>query len=195
MSRQTKIILAVVGGVLVLCLIVCGVLVLGVSLFGVNLAKQVNQSSTSDPAQVKATASSIADITLPGTYTNSTTFSIASFKVVTWENQSTNTFVMLIQMPSSAEITQSTIDQLSRMAGTQTGRVMVNSQVLEDRELTIRGKPARLISSQGSDNEGNLERQMTVFFQGKGGLAMLTAVAPAAQFDQAAFEKMVQTIK
>ncbi len=194
MTRQTKIIIGVVGAVLVLCLAICVVGVLGFGLF----TRNVTSSLQPNPEKAAQTASQIADLTPPEGYQPTSAMNFLGYTFVFYTDPadtSTNRFMMLMQMPLKGDISESTIQQMQQGMERQTGRNLSNMHTIETRDVTIRGKPARVIVQEGTYAESSTPiRQMLVAFQGKGGLAMLAVTAPAADWNQEAFDAMVNSI-
>ncbi len=193
MSKQTKIIIGVIAGILVLCLAIC---VVGALWFNI-IGKRIASDAKPDPQKAVQTASEIADFTPPAGYQPSTGMKILGYTIVVYtsgESSSTN-MLMLMQIPGTADINDATIVQMQQAIETQSGRQMNNMKVVETRDLTIRGKPARVIVQEGS-YAGNLAtiRQMMVVFQGKGGVAMLMTTASADAWNQQEMDQMVESI-
>lgn len=189
-SNTTKIILIVVAVLAVLCLISCGV---GLLLFR-NLGQAVSNSVESDPQDVSTTVEGIASFTPPAGFTPQTSMSILGMSFVIYEGSDSRSAMVLIQMPTSMEMTEANIKQMQDQMERQSGRRLENFETIKDDEATIRGKPGRVIIQEG-ESDGQKFRQMLVVFQGKGGLAMLSVFGPADQWNQAAYDKMIQSMK
>lgn len=196
MSRDTKILLAVVGGVLGLCLIAC---IAGVVLFAVaggalfaNVAQSVNQ----DPADVLETAGEIADIDLPDQFTEATSMNVLGMKLAIWNDPSGESMAMLLQMPFQSRIDQDIIGQMEEQMSNQSGRRLRNVTSIEERDLTIRGAPAHMLILVGEDvDTGEQFNQLMVTFQGKGGVAMLMMLNPASEDNIQMYENVVNSIR
>lgn len=196
MSKNTKIILGIVAGLVVLCGIACVVLALSFGLIGRQVAKQVSSGVSEDPQKVQAAAQQIADFDLPAGFTPQTSLDLLGFKMVAYTASSEKNYLILMQMPTTMEINETTIQQFEQQMEKQSGRQINNLHTVDSRQLTIRGKPAQEITQEGSDDSGATIRQMMVIFEGKGGnTAMLVAGGPADQFKQSDFDTMVQSIK
>ncbi len=192
MSRQTKIIIGVAAGFLVLCLAICVVGVIFTNIVGKNVASDIKP----DPEKAANTASEIADFTPPAGFQPMSGFTILGYTVVIFDKGSDSSdLLMLMQIPGLTEIDDATIEQMQQALERQRGGRLNNMRTIETRDMTIRGKPARVIVQEGTRNE-NTEavRQMMVAFQGKGGVAMLVVATPASQWDQASFDRMVESI-
>jgi hypothetical protein len=190
MSRNTKIILGIIIGLVVLCGIACAVAVLGFGLLGRSIASGVK----TNPAQASQTAASIADFTPPADFQPTNSVTILGVKLVTYQTQDNNSALFLMQLPTQGEITSSQIEQLQRTMEQQSGRSLSNVRTIDSRTTTIRGQPAQVILQEGTDSNNNTYRQLLVAFQGKGGTALLAAIGPASTWNQSAYDQMIQTI-
>ena len=193
MSKQTKIIIGVVAGISVLCLISCVVGFLVLRNVGSQVVSQVEESTNTDPDAVNTDAASMAEFTLPPGYNPETSTNLLGFKMAMYTNPENNHFLSLIQMPGQSEISEESIRQMREGMERRSSRGLQNLQTVEQRELTIRGKPAQLIIQEGT-NDGTPVRQMLVVFQGKGGLTMLMVMGAANTWDQAAYNNLVTSI-
>lgn len=192
MSRQTKIIIGVVAGFLVLCLAICVVGGVFTSILGRNISTDMKP----DPEKAAQTAGEIADFTPPDGFQPMSGFTILGYTVVVYDNGSeASDILMLMQMPRLTEIDDATIQQMQQAIERESGSSMNNMRIVETRDMTIRGKPARVIIQEGTSGENAVSvRQMMVAFQGKGGVAMLVITTPASQWNQASFDQMVESI-
>ncbi len=191
MSKNTKITLGVVAGLLVLCLGACLVGAVGLALFSRNVASGVK----SNPASAGTTASEIADFTPPAGFTPDTSLDMMGMKMVTYNGPGKDSVIILIQMPVKGNLSQSTMEQMQSAMEGRLGRRLGDVKTIEQRELTVRGQPANLILQEGTNSDGETYRQLLVAFQGKKGLAMLSVIGPAAAWDQAAYDQMIESIR
>lgn len=192
MSRQTKIIIGVLVGFIVLCLAICVVGVIFTNIVGKNVASDIKP----DPEKAAKTASEIADFTPPPGFQPMSGFTILGYTVVIYDNGSDSSdFMMLMQIPGLTEIDDATIEQMQQAIERQRGGGMNNRRIVDTRDMTIRGKPARVIIQEGTSGANAMPlRQMMVAFQGKGGVAMLVITTLTSEWDQASFDRMVESI-
>lgn len=193
MTRNTKIIIGVVAGLAVLCLIACGVGVLGLGLFGTSVARSVQ----SNPGQAAQVGSEIADFETPPGFSATSSVNILGIKIVIYNNNSgsSENTLFLLEMPTQGDLSEQTIQQMQQAMERQSGRNLQNVRTISTKTLTIRGKPAQEIIQEGTSSSGSTYRQMMVAFQGKNGLAMLSVVGPSSSWDQSAYDSMVQSIR
>jgi hypothetical protein len=191
-SNTTKIIIIVVAVLAVLCLVACAV----IAFFVRNVGQRVGQSVKSDPAAVNSATQQIASIDLPEGYTPTSSMNILGMTMVVYEGSNKNSALVLIQMPTTTELTEANIKQMEEQMQNQSGRRLQNYKVIKEYDATIRGKPGKVIIQEGESSDGgDTMRQMMVVFQGKSGLAMMMIIGPANQWDQSAYDAMVKSIK
>jgi hypothetical protein len=196
MTKQTKIILAVVGGVLVLCMISCVVGFFLLRAAGSTITQNVTESVEKDPAKVQRVGDEIADLDIPAGYDSATSMDIFGMKMVIWENTAEQSTIMLIQMPMQVEISDDIIRQMEDSMRRQSSRDLSNLRTVEERDLTVRGQPARLIVMEGDDEEtGAPFQQVLVAFQGKGGMALLMMMNPDGGQNMSSYEELIESIR
>jgi len=191
MSKNTKIIIGVIAGILVLCGIAC---VVGVVAFGW-LGTKVASNVSVDSENAGEKQADIATIDMPARFTPATSFNLASFTMVLYESSNTDEFAALIQMPNKGEIDDTIIQQLQEGMQRSSNRSYANVEVIETRDMTIRGYPAKVIIQEGTDDNGDTGRMMLTAFQGKGGVAMLMIGAPLNSYNQADYDAIVESIR
>ena len=190
MSRNTKIIIGVVAGLLVLCLIACGVAAVSFGLIGSRVARSVN----TDPQSAGTTSQTIAEFDLPERFNPQSSVNILGVSVVVYET-SQDEVLVLIQLPDRGEVTEENFQRLQEGMERSTGRTFRDIETIEARDETIRGKPGRVIIQEGTDSDGDRVRMMMAAFEGKSGLAMMMFVADSAVWDQATYDATVESIR
>ena len=190
MSRNTKIIIGVVAGLAVLCLGACGVAALSLGWFGSRVARSVD----TDPQSAAAASQAIAEFDLPERFTPRTNVNILGVSVIVYETGQDEVMV-LIQLPDRGEITEENFQRLQDGMERSTGRTFRDLETIEERDVTIRGKPGRVIIQEGTDSDGERVRMMMTAFEGKTGLAMMMIVADTANWKQADYDAIVETIR
>lgn len=190
MSRQTKIILGIIAGILVLCLIAC---VAGVLLFNV-ATRSVVDNASQDPAEVDAAATNIVEFDLPAGFQPESSFHLLGVNMAMYSNPSNDNFLILTELPMAAS--EDMVQQMQDAFEQNLGRNFSGMQVVEQRELTVRGQPATMTVLEGTDNDsGEQVRQMMVAFEGNNGTAMISVFGPVDNFDMAAYEQMIESIR
>jgi hypothetical protein len=190
LSRQTKIVLAIVAGLAVLCLAACivGALLLGA--FG----QRVTDSVMTEPQQVQDNASTIAEFDLPPGFATESSINMLGIRVAMFTNTQNDHFISLLQIPTRGDINDENIRQLEEAMARGSNRQLADVQTIEERALTVRGEPARLLLQSGT-SDGRAYRQLLLAFQGKGGLALLIVMGPEAGWDQPVYDAMIESIR
>lgn len=184
MSRNTKIILGIVGALLLLC--VCAGIggVLALRQLGGTVASSFNE----EPTEVEATARSISDFALPSGYEGQFGMSFFGIKMAALgpEAMADGPIFLLMQFPESlGGLSQEEMEQQMRDSMEQ--QFQNNSMELETvgtQAATIRGQETTLTIREGRDEDGNEMRQLLGVFPGKGGQAMLMVMGEVAEWDQ-----------
>lgn len=190
MTKQTKIIIGIVAGILVLCLITCVAAFLFLRIAG----SRVSESVAQDPVAVETTVNEIVDFDLPAGFQPQSSLDLLGMKMAMYQNDANNNFMVVMQLPIAAG--QDTIEQMQQAFERNTGRNFSNMKVIEQRDLTVRGQPAKMIISEGLEGESNTPiRQMLVAFEGSGGTAMITVFGPSDSWDQDTYDRMVESIR
>lgn len=191
MSKNTKIIIGVIAGVLVLCMIACGVGVVALGWFG----NRVVNSSVIEGEESGTTQAEIAEISMPERFTAGGGVSLLGMKMVVYESSKPNEVAVLMQMPVQSEINEDTIRQLQEGMSRSSNRNFTNMKTIETREVVVRGEPGQVIIQEGTDDQGNKYRLMLTAFQGQSGIAMLMIGAPSADYNQAEYDTIVESIR
>lgn len=189
-SNTGKIVVIIVAAVAVLCLISCVVILLVTGKIGSSIAQTVDTS----PADVAAAAEKIASIDLPPGFEPTTSMSLLGMTFAMYEAPNKNTALVVFQMPSYMEMNDANIQQMEEQMQQQSDRQLENMRIIKQTDATIRGKPGKIIIQEGSNN-GETFRQMLVVFEGKGGLAMIMVFGPKQGWQQAQYDRMVESIK
>jgi len=188
-TRKTVIIIAAVAAGL--CLICC---VAGIVIFGV-FGQRLSQGVASDPQEVAAKSAEIASFDVPSGFEPQSSIQLLGFTFITYASPSTNSAIILAQMPVQGEISEANIRQMQDQMERQFGQQLRNLKQVDQYDTTIRGEPGQVIIQEGTSEEGTAFRQMLVIFQGKGGLAMMSIFGPSASWDQAAYDQLVESIR
>lgn len=193
MSRTTKIVLAVVAGVVLVCACIAigGVIVLN------RLGRAAGTSIGSDPTAVGDVSSSIADFTLPSGFTPEVSFRLLGMSMVGYTRQSDDHFILLMQLPAGANMEPAEMQrQLREAMGRQgVGRFGTDMKVVDEYPATVRGQNVTATVSEGKDDQGGTLRQLTAAFQGKGGVAIVMILGPADRWDQSGVDAFLASMR
>lgn len=192
MSRQTRIILAVVSGTLALCLVaaVVGALVLR------RVTRALEQAVVTDPAQVAAVAEKVAAFTPPPGYEVGAMelFGFEMIFVQPAEGERGVVFA-LMQFPETGLDRARVEEQMQRGMERQLNQGTLNLEEVGQRQAVIAGQEVTLTVREGTDAEGMPIRQLSGSFQGQAGPVLLTATGPQAAWDDSLVEAFFASIE
>lgn len=198
MNKTVKIILIIVGALVVVCgcaatiLFASGAWVTGKAL------QWADASTTEDPQEVGQIASEIADFDLPEGFDAPYGMHFAQFTSVGYFSQSTNTHILLTQLPSGVHMdVEEMLRQTQEGAGDRQSPLYgIQMNAVEERPVTIRGQESTLSIGEGMSSEGEAIRSATVTFEGKGGSqAILLVSGPADDWDQEMVEDLIASFE
>lgn len=191
MSRNTKIALAVVGGLVGVCCLVGLIVVVAAPSV---LSSVFGDVVSSSPEEAAATGQEIAEYTLPAGYQEEAAINILNTKMVIIAGDNNNMALVMMQFPSSYNEEQMR-EQIQQSWGQQTGQSGTNMELIEERPITIRDQSTTLAIMEGTDANGNSVRQEFTSFVGENGLVMLMAVGEPESFDQDAVDSFLESIR
>lgn len=190
MSRNTKILLAVIGGLAVVC--ICIVVVAYIALQ--RLGSSIESSVVTDPQEASEVASAIAEFDIPAGY-DIGAMHMFGIEWAILDNDQGGT-IMLMQYPDNMNISQDQLEQQMQQVWQQTtNRNGLNMKVIDQQPVTIRGEQTTLTVSEGSDSQGNGFRQAIAVFPGREGQAILMMVIPSQDWDQEMIDQFIQSIR
>ena len=192
MSRNTKIILVVVGTLGIICALLCVTLVFFVPQFAQNFAGQLQ-----DPANVRRIASEIADFDLPRGYQEFIGMDLLGTQMVAFNPPNNRGIIlMLIQMPAANASREQMEQQLRQQLGSQPSSSCSDYVKVGEETIAIKGTPTTLTISECTSTSRNLRmRQEVGVFQGKSGLAMVMGVGAVSEWDAATLRQFLGSIR
>ena len=193
MSRNNKIILGVVAGVLILiCVCSCA----GIFFFMRSAGQFLEQSTVTNPAEVAVVANSISEYELPAGFSEQFAMNLFGFSIVAFTDQTEQMFIMLMQFPEMAGLDQAEMERQMREAVQgQAGTGEIQVETVEQTTAIIRDQEVQLTISEGTDSEGTSVRQVTGLFQGRGGPTLLMIFGPTQNWDQSAVEDFLASLE
>jgi hypothetical protein len=173
MSRNAKIILVVVGSLLVLCVLSCGIVFLLGRQFVLNTAS-VLRTPQAREAQAKQVGSQIADYTLPPGYSEQMGMDLLVEKLVMIApGNNRGPLIMMISVNTPTVNRAQLEQQLQQSFGAQYNFGSGSFKDAGTHNVTIKGQPAVLNVRETESSSGLAMRQATGVFQGKGGPVMV----------------------
>lgn len=198
MSNTTKTILIVIGSLLALYACTSAVLLgTGIWSFG-KLVQFAENNTTEDPQKVAQVASGIAQFNVPAGFTSQYGMQIVDFTMVQYMTRDEKSVLFLIQFPEGTSIN---MDEMMRQIQQNSRRpdspwYNVDTVLVEQRPVTIRGRETTLSISEGKDGRGEQYRMASATFDGKAGSpAVLMVLAPADQWDEKMVDNLIASIQ
>ncbi len=187
MSKTSKIILGVLAGMLVLCLCVAasGWMVLRSG------GQALSSASGTDPAKVAKIAASIADFSLPAGFEGSFGMQLLGFSLVGYNGSDGHSHIYFVQVPDSIHVDPASIERQVNPRNDRPARL----KVVERGEVSIRGQLVPYEISEGTSGDGQAYRELSAFFQGKGGQAMVNISSPSTSWDKALVDSFLGSIQ
>ena len=197
MSRTTKIILGIVAGLVVVCLCGVGVFFLFSGWITQRVGQMVDQGASSDPQEVNNVAITIVDFSLPAGYQPEFSMQLIGITMVGYSGVGTQDNIMLMQFPASFNMDPEEMERQMKQAlqNQQFSWSDAEMNVVEVKQVNIRGQDAIMTISEGSNSENQGFRQASVVFDGKGGPALLLFTSSLESWDQSEVDAFIASIR
>jgi hypothetical protein len=192
MSRNTKIALAVVGGLVGVC---CLGLVIVVFAAPALLTSVFGGAVSSSPEEAAATAHEIVDYELPPGYQEEAAMDILTTKFAVITNDSNDMTLMLMQLPSTMTNEEDLRRQIQQSWSQQSGQSGANMELVEEQPITVRDQSTTLTIMEGTDTNGNTVRQAITSFAGENGTVVFMAAGNTGSWDQDAVDQFIESIR
>jgi hypothetical protein len=198
MNKTTKTILIIIGSLLLIC--ACGgALVMATGAWSIGeLVKWADRSTTEDPQEVAQIASEIAEFDIPEGFTKQYGMKIATFSLVQYMTGSEDMFIFVTQFPAGTSINpDEMVRQIRNNSRDPNSRwYNTDTQIVEQKPVTIRGEETTLSISEGTSEQGVLYRMANAKFQGNGaGPAVVMVIGPADEWDAQLIADFIASIQ
>jgi hypothetical protein len=192
MSRNAKIILGVVGG-LVAC---CCIALLAVMMLLPSFGAQFAESIVSTDESAGEVARSMVDYSLPASMEEGTAMNIFGLKTAVFNSQNEQSIIMFMQFPSSLAGTEADMQrQMEDALNQQFSTGDYRFEVVSSEEVTINGQPAVLTTSESVGTDVTVRQVIGVFQSNDGNPAMVMALAPADQWQQNGMDRFLESLQ
>jgi membrane-bound inhibitor of C-type lysozyme len=192
MTRNTKIILGILAGLVLICLCVGGVALYVLRQAGETLVEGIQTA----PADINRTGAGIADYDLPEGYSPSFGTQMAGISMAAYQSEDGHSHIMLFQVPESMRMDPADLQrQMRQTRPADAGDQPAEMQMVETRMVTLRGQEVKLVMSEGTNSSGVAYREASVVFDGKGGQALLSISGPVSTWDEAAVDEFLASMK
>jgi hypothetical protein len=197
MSRTTKIILGIAIVLLVICLCAVAAFFLLGGWFTQQFSQVVDQGASSDPQEVNSVAITIADFSLPAGYQPEFRMQLLGITMVSYSGVATQDHIMLMQFPTALRLDPQEMERQMRQAlqNQQFSWANADMEVVETKQVDIRGEQAVMTISEGGNAQDQRFRQASAVFEGKGGPAMLLITSSLDDWDPAKVDAIVASIR
>lgn len=196
MSRTTKIVIGIVGGLLGLC---CIGIVAAVLILPSAAQRFAENNFTDDPERAAEVGQTIVDYEVPAGMQEQGAMGFAGMKMVFFTaGEKDNSMVMLMQFPSAMQLNEEDMQQQMEDALSQQGgqRQLNDLEVVSVDEVVINDQNTALTTLEGTDENGNAFRQITGVFMSKdGGPAMLMAMGPVASWESSNIDAFIDSLE
>ncbi|MFM8319704.1 MAG: hypothetical protein ACKOC5_02230 [Chloroflexota bacterium] len=199
MTRNTKIILGVLAGLVLVCL--CGVgAAFGLGLFGMKKAVDfASQNVVTDAQDVDAVAAKIAGFDLPEGFSSEFGMSLMGFDMVGYQGSDEHSHIMFIQFPPQVDMDAQQMEEQLKQALQNNGQYNsgdTQMEYVDSFDVTIKGQTVTAAVAEGkSGADGAPFRQATAVFESSSGKALVLYIAPASAWDQATVEAFFGSIR
>lgn len=192
MSRNTKIVVGIIAGILGLCCIIAIVAALVLPRMASRFVESVD-----DPAAAADVAGSIVDYELPSGYEEQGAMNFLGFRMAFISGRDDQSMIMLAEFPATLAGDEDQMQQQMRDAfANQTGSQNVSLEYVGSEDVTINGAAATLGTYEGTDDQGNSVRQIIGVFETKSGSpGMLMIFGNKNNWDEGGISRFLDSLK
>jgi hypothetical protein len=192
MSRNTKIVIGIIGGILGVCCLIAIVTALVLPRMFENFAESVD-----DPAAAAEVAASIVDYELPSGYEEEGAMNFLGFRMAFIAGPSEQSMIMLAEFPAALAGDEDQMQQQMRDAfANQTGTQNVSLEFVGSEDVTINGVETTLGTYEGTDGQGNNVRQILGVFETKSGSpGMLMIFGDQNNWDEGGISRFIDSLE
>ncbi|MGI6209287.1 MAG: hypothetical protein ACOYEW_13885 [Anaerolineae bacterium] len=147
----------------------------------------------SEPGRVNAIRSGIADYDLPAGFGQARAARVMGFSVVAYTGTDDHSHIYLFQVPSSLPLDWA---RLEREIGPISGNdEYTRTRVVERRACRIAGADSTLVITESINRRDQPYLAASALFRGRGGPAIVSISMPRANWDQAAVDRFVASVR
>jgi hypothetical protein len=192
MSRNGKIAVAVVAGVLVL-LVVCACACAGMAVLSRSSRWEYTSVRTESAESTVADAVSFA---IPQGFVSGDSGEAFGIRWIELHPAGADGHIMLLSAPASLGLDLDAIRDVADDAADWSIRDAEGNAIATDTvNVVIRGQSIAMMHATGLNDDGQAFRSLTGMFEGRDGPVFLTIALPADQWDQDAIESFIASIQ
>lgn len=192
MSRNTKIVVGVIVGLLAFCCIAAVIAVAATSYFGSQMVEDI-----ANPESAAEVAGGIVDYQLPSGFHEQGSMSVLGMKTAFFVSDNSDAMIMLMEFPSSLATDQEEMQrQMEQAFAQQSGQQGLEMYQVSTEEIIINGQTVILSVQEGTDSNNTQVRQNIAAFEGKSGnTAMLMIVGPMESWDEEGIDSFIDSLE
>ncbi len=192
MSRNTKIVLGIIGGIVGVCCLIGIVVALVLPRMFEGMAEGFD-----DPAAAAEVANSIVDYELPAGYQVEGSMNLLVMEMALIVSQDEETVIMLAEFSDFFTGNEQEMQrQMQEAFASQTGSQNADLQFVSSEETTINDAAATLNTYEGTDGNGNAVRQIIgVFESNNGSPAMLMIFGYMDNWDNSSIDSFLESLE
>jgi hypothetical protein len=192
MSRNTKIVLGIIGGLVACCCIVALAFTLLLPRFGAQFA----ESFVSTDEGAAEVARSMVDFNQPAGMEEEVAVNFFGMKTAVFRGSDEQSLIILMQFPSALAGNEEEMRrQMDESFGRQFGIDDQRLEVISREDVTINGQPATLTTSESADLERTVRQVVGIFQSKDGSPAMVVAVAPVDRWQADGIDRFLESIQ
>ncbi|MCP5098493.1 MAG: hypothetical protein GY943_23330 [Chloroflexi bacterium] len=195
MSRNTKIIVGIIGGILTLC---CLIAIIGAIMLPRLTEQFVEETVVDDPAKAAEVGQSITNYDLPSGFSEEGGMSLLGINMVIASSENVQgSVIMLMSFPESLAGDEAGMQrQMEQSFRQQNGSQNVQLAFEGTEDIIINGEGTTLTIYEGVDDNGLSVRQATAIFAAdSGGPGMVMIFAPIDTWDAQGFDGFLTSME
>lgn len=194
MSRNTKIILAVFSGAVVLIFLCAATFVVSLGGLAWNGMAQALEFGAAD---VSREAGAIAEFALPEGYTATYSFRAGGFNLVGYDPGDQHSHLMLVQAPEWVKLDAADFEGYIRrnfgdmLSWGEKGK----NEIVDHRTLRVDGQPVEFAIDEGVSSDGGSYRSMVGVWDSPRGAILIYVEEPVTRWNQAVIDAFIASIR
>ncbi len=196
MSRNTKIVVGIVGGLVVLCCISVGIIAYLLPRFAEDF---VENNVTDDADRASEVGQSMLDYELPASLEEEGAMSVLgmTWVIIAPQSGGGSSAIMLMEFPESLAGDEDAMqDQMNDAFSQQTGQQGTQMEFVGTEEVVINDNKTVLTTFEGDDGNGTAVRQITGVFETKeGNTGMLMVFGGIDDWETGGAEEFLNSIR
>lgn len=195
MSRNSKIVVGIIAGILVVC---CLGVVIAATVLPSMVAEFADEAFVEDPAQAADIAASMVDYQLPAGFSEEGGMNFFGIKTVfITSNRNLGAMIMLMQFPEEMATNEEEMrQQMEEAFRQQRGSQNYELRLIESEETFINDAPATLLYYEGVDDSGTEIRQVIGVFETKdSGSGMLMLISPKNGWEESGLDTFIDSLE